>query len=55
LPASVETNSPSANAASSSTAPPAGCTLMSQHLPARLRFQVRPPSVEMKKPWSVAA
>src|SRR5678815_2544690 len=46
LPALAETNKPSANAASSSTVPPLGCTVMSQHLTLRFRLQLVPEFVE---------
>jgi hypothetical protein len=46
LPAFDEANSPSANAASTSTVPPLGCTVMSQHLTARLTLQFAPALTE---------
>src|SRR5207245_11213144 len=46
LPELDDTKSPSANATSSSTVPPAGCTVMSQHFVGRLRLQLVPELTE---------
>src|SRR5215207_2836520 len=46
-PESVERNRPSAHPASTSTAPPEGCTEMLQHRVPRREVQVEPPSAEV--------